>query len=94
MSINLKHAFKSIFSTKWKGKDSHKHHHNPKTKSDEHDQDVMNIMRLMPIGKFDDGDDGSAFSINPQLLSDFIGPELGGVITDLSNNFDFGFEGA
>ena len=51
-------------------------------------------MKLMPITEFDDGNDKSAFLIDPKLLSGFLGPELGGVISDLSNNFDFGFEGA
>lgn len=90
MSV-IKRVFKSVFPSKVKGNDSHKHHHNPK-KLDEHDQDVMGIMKLMPLQEFDDGIDKSAFWIDPQLLSGFLGPELGGAISDLSNNFDFGFE--
>ncbi len=93
MSV-IKKVFKSIFPSKFKTIDSHKHHNKPKLELDKHDQDVMDIMKLMPITEFDDGNDKSAFLIDSKLLSGFLGPELGGVISDLSNNFDFGFEGA
>ena len=55
MSVNLTKVFKSFLPSRWKEKDSHKHHHNPKIKSSEHDQEVIGIMKLMPIQKFDDG---------------------------------------
>ena len=66
----------------------------PKLEIDKHDQDVMDIMKLISITEFDDGNDKSAFLIDLKLLSGFLGPELGSVTSDLSNNLNFGFEGA
>ena len=60
MSV-IKKVFKSIFPSKFKTIDSHKHHNKPKLELDKHDQDVMDIMKLMPITEFDDGNDKSAF---------------------------------
>lgn len=92
MAIKLKHVFKSFLPVRWKEQDNHKHHHNPKLKPDVHDQEVMSIINLMPLEEFDDGIDESAFLIDPKLLSGFLGPELGGAISNISNDFDFGFE--
>ncbi|MDP5109766.1 MAG: hypothetical protein NWP47_00025 [Rickettsiaceae bacterium] len=59
---------------------------------DSHEQDVVNIIKLMPLAEFDDGIEKSAFFLEPKLLSGFLGVELGGIISDISNGFDFGFE--
>ena len=40
----IKKVFKSIFPSKFKTIDSHKHHNKPKLELDKHDQDVMDIM--------------------------------------------------
>ena len=64
---------------------------NHKVQSDEHDQEVVNIIYLLPIGAFSDGVDSSAFKLDSELLGKFIGQELGAFISNISNEFDFGF---
>lgn len=86
MSTSLKNGFKNFFKTKIKDQSSYKN------KDLGHDQDVISILKLMPLAEFYDGIDKSAFFLNPNLLSGFLGTELGGVISDISNDFDFGFE--
>ena len=89
MSINLKHIFKGFLSPKSKDPSTHKYH----SKLDDHNQDVMDIIGLIPIKEFYDGIDTSAFFMDPKLLIGFLGPELGGAISDMNNNFfDLGFE--
>lgn len=91
MSINLKHIFKGFLSPKSKDPSTHKYHSSDKL--DNHNQEVMDIIGLMPIKEFDDGIDTSAFLMDPKLLISFLGTELGGAISDMNNNFfDLGFE--
>ena len=67
------------------------HNYKHKAHLDEHDQGVVTMMSLLPIGTFSDGVDSSAFRLDPALLGNFIGPELGDALSSLSNGFDFGF---
>ena len=89
MSTSLRKAFKNFFNPKLKEQGSY--YKNFK-ELDLREQDVVNILKLMPLAEFDDGIDKSAFFLNPNLLSGFLGAELGGVISNISNDFDFGFE--
>jgi len=61
------------------------------TAKDHHGQKVMNIISKLPTKTFNDGIDSSAFMLGPELLGNFVGPELGGFISDISGEFDFGF---
>ena len=89
MFISLRKALKDLLKAKEQG--NSEDYHNSK-ELDLHDQDVVNIIKLMPLAEFDDGIDKSAFLLDPKLLSGFLGTELGGLISDISNDFDFGFE--
>lgn len=91
MAISLKRAFKSLMQLKWKEGDNHKHYNNSK-ELDSYDQDIISIINLIPLAEFDDGVDESAFLLDPKLLSGFLGTKLGGIISNISNDFDFGFE--
>ena len=65
--------------------------HNHEAQLNEHDQGVVTMMSLLPTSTFYDGVDSSAFTLDSALIGSFVGPELGGVISSLSNGFDFGF---
>lgn len=91
MYRSLRKAFKDFLEVKSKEQYSHKGYYNSK-ELDSHEQDVVNIIKLMPLAEFDDGIEKSAFLLDPKLLSGFLGVELGGLISDISNGFDFGFE--
>jgi hypothetical protein len=64
---------------------------NHKALLNEHDLGVVTMMSLLPTSTFHDGVDSSAFMLDSALIGTFVGPELGGVISSLSNGFDFGF---
>lgn len=89
MSISFRKAFKNFFKVNTNDQDSYYKNSN---QLDPDEQNVLNIIKLMPLAEFDDGIEKSAFFLNPKLLSSFLGVELGGVISDISNGFDFGFE--
>lgn len=86
MAVKLKRA------TDAKLKEHHHHKHHTKSKVDSHDQEVVDLMKLLPLGTFDDGIESSAFTLNPKLLEGFVEAEMGGLISGLSNGFDFGFD--
>jgi len=65
--------------------------YNHKARLDQHDQGVVTMMSLLPTSTFHDGVDSSAFTLDSALIGSFVGPELAGVISNLSNGFDFGF---
>jgi len=68
---------------------NHNHNHNVAKK--QHDQEFVSIMSKLPMGTFNDGVANSAYKLGPELLGNFVGEELGGLISSLSNGFDFDF---
>ncbi len=76
MYRSFKKAFKDFLEAKPSEQYSHKGYYNSK-ELDSHEQDVVNILKLMPLAEFDDGIEKSAFFLNPKLLSGFLGAELG-----------------